>query len=61
MSDAIITNDAKPVIRLIQAKDNAAVKQLVHDVLIEHGISGEGFAGVGIRKWMICFRRTKVR
>jgi putative acetyltransferase len=46
MSDAIITNDAKPVIRLIQAKDNAAVKQLVHDVLIEHGISGEGFAGV---------------
>jgi len=46
MSDAIITNDAKPVIRLIQAKDNAAVKQLVHDVLAEHGLGGEGFAGV---------------
>ncbi|MCW8870376.1 MAG: GNAT family N-acetyltransferase, partial [Proteobacteria bacterium] len=34
------------VIRLIQAKDNAKVKQLVHDVLSEHGLSGEGFAGV---------------
>lgn len=35
-----------PVIRLIESQDNAAVKQLVHDVLIEHGLSGEGFAGV---------------
>ncbi len=33
-------------IRPIKPEDNAAVKNLVHDVLIEHGISGEGFAGV---------------
>lgn len=33
-------------IRPIESKDNAKVKQLVHDVLIEHGLSGEGFAGV---------------
>lgn len=33
-------------IRPIQAKDNAAVKKLVVGVLAEHGIQGEGFAGV---------------
>ena len=36
----------QPVIRNIQAKDNASVKKLVHDVLAEHGFGGEGFAGV---------------
>ena len=36
----------QPAIRNIQAKDNASVKKLVHDVLAEHGLGGEGFAGV---------------
>mgnify|MGYP001627850358 FL=1 len=34
------------LIRPIESKDNGKVKQLVHDVLQEHGLSGEGFAGV---------------
>lgn len=37
---------AKPVIRLIEPKDNQAVKQLVLDTLAEFALFGEGFAGV---------------
>ncbi len=36
----------KPVVRLIEAADNQAVKALVLDVLAEFGLFGEGFAGV---------------
>ena len=36
----------KPLIRLIEAADNQAVKALVLDVLAEFGLFGEGFAGV---------------
>ena len=35
-----------PVIRLIQAKDNPAVKALVQNTLAEFGLMGEGYAGV---------------
>jgi putative acetyltransferase len=36
----------KPVIRLIEPKDNQQVKQLVQETLAEFGLAGEGFAGV---------------
>lgn len=36
----------KPVIRLIEPKDNSHVKQLVQETLAEFGLVGEGFAGV---------------
>ncbi len=36
----------KPEIRLIEAKDNSDVKDLVIETLAEFGLKGEGFAGV---------------
>lgn len=36
----------KPKIRSIKPEDNSAVKALVLDVLAEHGLFGEGYAGV---------------
>ena len=35
-----------PIIRLIQVKDNPAVKALVQNTLAEFGLVGEGYAGV---------------
>jgi len=36
----------EPIIRLIEAKDNATVKSLVQTTLAEFGLFGEGYAGV---------------